>query len=434
MHRIMLIAQLLVLASQVALNKATITHKVSVHNEGNTAVTAINRNLKHTAHSGFFISKGSYADHAVVHAAEAEATNWTGFGLAVLLVAALPAALLYSARLWHARNLEGQLSYQLKDVSEANILATGALVVYVTLLISTDTLASYTASMHGGHYPWQPVVVVMIVEGSKLLISLLLTIFFPRHTDYDEEVTWSLMTHAAVRLLPVGLLYAGNNCLVLFVLTKVDLGAYVVWRNTTVLFNALLWTFVLKRSLSGHQWMAVGFLFAGCSLNALDTDGSLSDVIGYPVLLMLLSAFFSALAAALNEGVLKNDAYRALGIDRLNCLLYFQTFSCLLMWILGHAAWTNRSVVHELPDLMSKLDKSAAALICMQTILGLSVSRVLLYADAVAKTMAGGAREIIQASVAPFFVASRLDWISFPSVIWIAVAMVTFFAPPPAPK
>jgi hypothetical protein len=227
----------------------------------------------------------------------------------------------------------------------------------------------------------------------------------------------------------VAALYAGNNCLVLFVLAKVDLGSFVVWRNTTVVFQALIWTFILNRTLKVNQWAAVGFLFIGCCLNSFDTDGSTSDVVGLPALLLLTSALASATAAALNESVLKREALQELGIDGLNVLLYVQTLSLLCAWLLLRAALAGRPVLAELPRLLAGLDRSAAGLVIVQTLLGLTVARVLRYADAVAKTVAGGFREIVQVLVAPVFVTSRLDWISLASVFWIATAAAAFFVP-----
>lgn len=360
---------------------------------------------------------------------EAGAVQWTGVAFAFTLIAALPVAMSYTGRLWHNRYKEGLLSFQMKDMGQEQVWATASLVVYVALLISSDTLASHTAQVHGGRYPWEPVAIVLMVELTKFIVSTGLRWRPSARAATASSVPWASLAEAFMRLSPVAALYAGNNCLVYFVLARVELGAYVVWRNTTVIFNALLWTFVLQRPLRGHQWAAVAFLFAGCCLNSLDTDGSLSDVVGFPVLLLLASALASALAGALNEAILKREAFRDLGIDRLNCLLYSQTFLMLSVWLTVRTAWSGHPLLAEASHIFSNLDRSAACLVAMQASVGIAVSRVLLHADVVAKTMAGGAREIVQASVAPLFVASRLDWISFPSVLWIATAMVTYFAP-----
>lgn len=365
-----------------------------------------------------------------------QCSRTTGLAVALLLILPLPIGMGYAARLWQEKLSSGQVSFSAREMSGAQVLATWALVLYVALLICSDTLASYTAQANDGHYPWEPIIVVLLVEAAKLIASICL---FAGGTMVAAAATtaptWSILAEAAVRLCPVAIIYAGNNCLVFFLLAKVQLDAFVVWRNTTILFTALLWTFVLGRSLNTNQWMAVSFLFAGCCLNSLDTDGSVRDTIGYPVLFMLASAFFSSLAAALNEKTLKQERFRHdIGIDRLNCILYAETSLFLIICICAQAVLAQRHVADEFPRLFAGLNSSALAIIIMQSALGISVSRVLLHANAVAKTMANGMREILLACAAPFFVTSRLDWISFPSVLWIATAMLTFFVPSSSEK
>ena len=64
------------------------------------------------------------------------------------------------------------------------------------------------------------------------------------------------------------------------------------------------------------------------------------------------------------------------------------------MYIHADAAWNGRPLDAEVPRLVAQLDGTAFALIAMFSTLGLSVSRVLKYANSVAKNIAGGAREI----------------------------------------
>lgn len=358
-----------------------------------------------------------------------------GMLLAGVLVVMLLPAMYYSFGLWRNRFENGQVRLAPHEMSPEQNMATAALVIYVLLLIASDVVASHTAQKHSGKYPWEPATVVLLVELSKLLCSLPLWAFreSPPVAENGTETRLQTSLAAFVRLVPIALLYSMNNCLTLFVLAFVKLHSYVVWRNTAIFFNALLWTYALGRTLGKHQWMAVGFMWIGCSLNAITADGSISDVVGWPALVLLLSALMSATAAAFNEAVLKTPRFSHLGVDAINIMLYSQTSTFLTCFLLGRAAWHQRSMVAEFPRLLAQLDSSAISLIVMGTLLGLTVSRVLLHANAVAKTMAGGAREILEVGIAPFFVASRLDWTSLPSAVWIAVAMVTYFVPAGTP-
>merc|ERR1712187_775776 len=148
--------------------------------------------------------------------------------------------------------------------------------------------------------------------------------------------------------------------------------------------------------------------------------------IGIPVLLVLASALLSALAAVLNEGALKCERCRQLGVNRLNVMLYAQT-SCILC-----VAMVSLHIFQGGPPLGSAwigLNGSALGLVTMQTLLGLVISRVLVHTNAVAKTMAGGVRELGTVCIAPLFVVSRFDWVSVASVLWVFFAVVLYFVP-----
>merc|ERR1719387_67405 len=110
----------------------------------------------------------------------------------------------------------------------------------------------------------------------------------------------------------------------------------------------------------------------------------------------------------------------------MNLLLYFETSLILGVVIIAK----NRSRHQDVMKAFDGIDYSAVILIVVQTVLGLVVSRVLIYADSLAKVMIGGVREVVTLLVAPIVVASRLDWISTSAGLWVAFALVLYFASP----
>lgn len=311
-----------------------------------------------------------------------------------------------------------------------------ALVLYVALLCSMDITANATAQKHHARYPWNPVAVVLLTELSKMLVSTFLFCCEKRKavdvkfaTLPGRDLGWRgfcrLLGKAAIRLSMVALLYALNNVLNLKILSKANLDSYVVWRNTTIVFNAFLWVYCRGRKLHPYQWLAVLGFFFGCCVNTVQVDGTFKPPNGV-VALMLIAALTSSLASVANESCLKDLDLQSLGINRLNQILYLQTATILFMLLLV-TCWLDGT---EPLAAMAGLDSVALTLVAMQTCLGLVVSRVLLHADTMAKTMAGGVREVLTLFIAPLYVVSRIDWVSICSVMWVLFSIILYFHAP----
>eukprot|EP00927_Polykrikos_kofoidii_P060294 TRINITY_DN55308_c0_g1_i1.p1 TRINITY_DN55308_c0_g1~~TRINITY_DN55308_c0_g1_i1.p1 ORF type:complete len:620 (+),score=96.49 TRINITY_DN55308_c0_g1_i1:51-1862(+) len=374
-------------------------------------------------------SKSSQNSVATERSASSAFASLFSIAIATVMIVPLPFALLFAMALWYSRHAVANGKFQW---TRARLLAFVSIIVYIGLLICADTLASRVAQTHHGSYPWNPALIVLIVEALKLVMSMgchCASSWSVRGSAETRTLSPLVCFNTSLRILPVAMIYAGNNWLAFIVLAKVQLSDYVVWRNTNIFFNALLWTFILQRRLNWNKWIGVVYLFVGCCLNSLGANSLLRGSLGFPTLLILLLAFDSALAAVLNEAVLKKRPCSAIGVDGINILLYTQTFCFVLAGLIVQKLWSGLSIRQEMEVFCSNLDRSAAALIAIQALLGIVVSRVLLYADSMAKTLAGGVREVVQVVVAPLFVTSRLDWRSFPAVIWIALAVVMYTVP-----
>jgi multidrug transporter EmrE-like cation transporter len=235
----------------------------------------------------------------------------------------------------------------------------------------------------------------------------------------------STVTELALRLLPIAAIYSANNCLVLFVLSKIQLSSFVVWRNSSIVFNAILWTTYFKKDFHMYKGFGVIAFLIGLTLINLKQDGSW-EPFTRPMWLVLGSCLLSASASILNEGVLKNERLNKFGLNLINILLYAES-SCILFVALFFQTWSAKS---SLRAEFQNLDSSAIMLVIVQASLGLVVSRVLYHADSVAKVMVGGAREVATLLVAPFFVTSRADWIAASAALWVAFAMFVYFVAP----
>lgn len=333
------------------------------------------------------------------------------------------------------------------------LVANLALVPYVALLCAMDITANATAQAHHKSYPWNPLAVVLLTEVCKMLASTALCMCERRpvdglpdcssrpflahdHFQSNDQMeaaivkgepllsTRELLWRAFYGLSTVATLHAFNNVLNLFILSKGKLDSYVVWRNSTIVFNALLWVQCRGKRLHLYQWVAVAGFFIGCCVNTVQVDGTWKPP-NMVVCLMMLYAFTSSLVSVANDHALKAGDLKSLGIHRLNQILYGTTAAILLCVFLADCLANGESVFVAL----AALDSVAFTLVGVQTILGLVVSLVLLHADTMAKTMAGGVREVLTLLIAPYFVVSRIDWICICSVIWVLFSIVLYFMP-----
>jgi multidrug transporter EmrE-like cation transporter len=357
----------------------------------------------------------------------------------------LPLGIVYLGLLWRdsgfLQRFGGGFSFSEKDAK-----AFAALCTYLVMLVSMDLVIKSEAERGNGSYATSPLVMVPLAEFGKLVASVILYFMSLCLNDGHKHsssppaalavmreslaestvVAPRAVLKIAMLMLPVALIYNLNNLLVFAVLATIKLDAYAVWRNSSILFNAILWVWMFGKRLQSHRWIAIVICMAACCLNSLQLDGRL--VFGLPVAGVVLSAFLSSIASVFNEYVIKARASTSLGLDQINMILYVETLSLML---LGFACWVaiDSSVTRsDIVDRFKNITTGGMRIAMMQVALGLTVSRVLKFADSVAKTVVGSLRDVVVVAVAPFFVLqTRFDWVAISSVAWMAVGGLIYF-------
>lgn len=363
--------------------------------------------------------------------------------VARVLAACIPLGAVYLIWLWRERGLLGHLQAGLQRTDSSTAKGAIALITYLCLLVCIDLSIKYQAEYDGGSYKTSPFIMVPVVEFGKLAVSVVMILTISQKPEGDAPSSppsssdssewWNGLFRIMLRMLPVALLYNMNNILIFYVLVQVNMDAYAVWRNTSIVFNALLWVIVFNRTLGMTKWLAICLLFMACCLNTIGVDGRWD--IGLPVLGVVISAFLSSVAGVCNESVIKAVSTTQLTIDQVNCTLYLETLLLMAAWFVLAAI-----IGVQLPDFwqgIATITPGAGRIILMQIALGLAVSRVLKYADVVAKTVAGSFREVIIIIVAPYVVSgTRYNWVTVSSACWVGIAGLLYFSPsaPPAPK
>ncbi|XP_036404372.1 probable UDP-sugar transporter protein SLC35A4 [Megalops cyprinoides] len=166
-----------------------------------------------------------------------------------------------------------------------------------------------------GRVPFSPSSCVVMIELTKLLVSLALLVTRDLHT-LGVSVSWR---HVVPYALPA-LLYALNNNLVVFMQAHMDPSTFQVLSNLKIASTALLYSFCLGKRLRPKQWLALSLLMGAgvChSYSSLeveeegrgggDAPGIRLHVSAWGLLLVLTYCLISGLAAVYTELILKTQ-------------------------------------------------------------------------------------------------------------------------------
>ncbi|NXE16070.1 S35A4 protein, partial [Lophotis ruficrista] len=173
-----------------------------------------------------------------------------------------------------------------------------------------------------GTIPFSSASVVVLVELTKLLLSLLFLLPWSRER-LRVAASWRHVAPFALSAL----LYAANNNLVVHMQLFMDPSTYQVLSNLKIVSTALLYSLFLRQRLGARRWLAL-FLLAAAgvsySCGGLQAPGSPAETRLHvtPVGLLLLAVYclISGLSAVYTEAILKSQAL-PLGLQ--NLFLYF---------------------------------------------------------------------------------------------------------------
>lgn len=284
--------------------------------------------------------------------------------------------------------------------------AAGALTWYLVLIVGIDLMVKKEAEAGGNHFRTSPLLIVPLVEGGKLLVSLVLY-GLSRLTEPSSPHHWEGAWAVGKLMLPVAVLFMFTNSFSFIVIARLNLDARAAWQNSNIIFSALLWVWVMNRRIALHGWVGVCLCMCSACFNSIQHDGTVSADRG-AVLGQLLICFLSALSSVWNEEVLKCPAASHLDINQVGILLYSQCLMVMLIasiFILGHTQ-----------ELAGSVTPGAWMIIVAQIAQGISVSRVIKFADTVSKSMVCSTSNVVLVVLAPHIVhGTRLDLISIGS-------------------
>ncbi|NXX96774.1 S35A4 protein, partial [Centropus bengalensis] len=197
-----------------------------------------------------------------------------------------------------------------------------ALMLVMSIVIYGSHAPLLTLCKVDGMIPFSSASVVVLVELTKLLFSLLSLL------SWNLELRRPAMSwHHVVPFALSALLYAANNNLVVHMQLFMDPSTFQVLSNLKIVSTALLYSLFLHQRLCTRQWLALFLLVAAgvsYSWGGLQDPGSLSRMRLHvtPPGLFLISVYclISGLSAVYMEATLKTQP---LPLSLQNLFLYF---------------------------------------------------------------------------------------------------------------
>ena len=250
---------------------------------------------------------------------------------------------------------------------------------------------------HSNGYSYSPASVITLSEFFKLLLSL----FFLKQT-HSESFVAALYEIKAVplsALAQIGVLatmYAINNQITFVTLTLVSPAMEKLAKSGCCLVSAIMLYFLLGRKIVGLQWVALVLQLCGQIL-AQDVPTSDSTIqssssMAPAALIFGIMAFaltLSSLCGVLNDKLVKTDN---LSIHVINAWLYGLGF--LYNAVLYNLTklipeWYGQE--HAPESFFAGYTIWTVLIVIANTLIGLAISAVYKYADAVIKTLSSGA-------------------------------------------
>lgn len=319
-----------------------------------------------------------------------------------------------------SRGLLGAIADEPRNQSWRLLLASIAVpLLYMILYTIYDImLAKQAQEGPNRYYRFEPACMVFVIEMGKLLLTLpLLSMWMPAELPSPQEVRG-----AAAGLSFVAMCFTAVNVIQLISLAKVSLASYGVWYQTGIIFNAILWYVAFRTPLGLQKCLALFVLTVGCVANSIQPGMTVHfDV---HILIVICSAFISALGCVLNEYCFKRQFQMDLNIQ--NMILYSETTICCLILI----AVVHPERLHSSANFFAGFTHMTFATAAISVCLGLCVSRILKYASTLTKNFAMALHCPVEVVVAHYVVGSPLTIFTLASAILIGVATCIYYLAP----
>ncbi|NXN82693.1 S35A4 protein, partial [Bombycilla garrulus] len=290
-----------------------------------------------------------------------------------------------------------------------------ALMLLLSVAIYGSHAPLLTLCKVDGAIPFSSTSVVLLVELTKLALSLLLALWEPR----AAAPSWR---HAAPFALSA-LLYAANNNLVVHMQLFMDPSTFQVLSNLKIVSTALLYSVLLRRRLGMRRWLAlllllgagVAYSCGGLRGQGEHSEGTRLHVTPVGLLLLAVYCFISGLSAVYTEAILKSQA---LPLSLQNVFLYF--FGVLLN-LLGSVGSGTRG------GFLEGFSPWVLLVVLSQALNGLIMSMVMKHSNNITRLFVISCSILVNALLSVALFNLQLTLLFFMAVACIGLAVYLYY-------
>jgi hypothetical protein len=270
---------------------------------------------------------------------------------------------------------------------------------FALLIVQVLVSVVYKCSQTNGKYVYSPLSAIASAEGIKLCMSAIAYAYACERLPSESKMGWlaarfvagftqaseSIRRELTLQFMlysgGLALLYMINNQLAFVLFLSVDMASIAMFKSFSAFIAAsLLWLFC-GRHITYEQWASIVLQVIGLCIVQYDACRNAPFLATKHYMLLALSTLITAVCSVINERLIKTHP---MNIHLQNTLLY--TFGFLLNTIAFMAPFKLLDQTEPRKSFFQGYSLIVLAVISCNSILGIAITFVYKYADAIVKT------------------------------------------------
>mmetsp|Transcript_59998 Transcript_59998/g.119054 ORF Transcript_59998/g.119054 Transcript_59998/m.119054 type:complete len:380 (+) Transcript_59998:172-1311(+) len=307
----------------------------------------------------------------------------------------------------------------------------GAGLVCVQVLVGT----LYKVSQKTGGFAFSTTSAIAMAEMAKLMLSL--SFHFSDKSHHEEGTSklktgWvvardSISKGAVFHILVLSFLYTLNNQVNFYLYKLVDPGTIYLFKTASTIIVATTQCLCVGKRFSGEQWKAMYLQGMGMVIVQYDSCKGAGLYAPFAYVLLGMTIVMTATCAVRNEYLVKNYS---VPLHIQNAVLYL---GGSLMNIAAFLFLPNPNSKQANIGFFEGYDNPLAiGVVAINAVIGIAITMVYKYADAITKCIAGDLTAVILCIVSSFFFHLKTSLTTWCGVQVVCFAVHLYLSAPPA--